>query len=162
MRSVKVDMSNFQLDSRSLPGEYEGVGVTRQELLYMSTDANIVRNVSIFYSNKNECLELRRVEVGGYTEDEVPEMLDTIIEDGRAVSNWMVWDATSKPVATRAGKVERRTEPYTSAEFKRLVTKQSVALVWCKRGAFRAPVLKVGDVRTTAEKKAKTSTRIGK
>jgi hypothetical protein len=111
---------------------------------------NTPRFVSAFVSHRLNAVELRRVESGGYVGDEVAELVTELVASKEAISHWAVWDAT--PTAPK----ERRTKPYSAAEFKKLVSGQDVALVWCKRGTFRAPVVKVGAVN---ERKAATGTR---
>lgn len=116
------------------------------------------RFVSAFVSKKSQAIELRRVESGGYAADETVELVTVMVDAKRPVSNWAVWDATEN--APKA----RRTEPYTAAEFKRLISGEEAAIVWCKRGKFRAPVLKIGSISTQSatERQPRQSTRIGK
>jgi hypothetical protein len=123
----------------------------------MSTENNTPRFVSAFVSNKSKAIEIRRVESGGYDETEVVDLVTVIVESKKPVSQWAVWDATD------GAPVKRRDKPYTPQEFKALMSGEDVALVWCKRGNFRAPVLKVGAVnQSTSERTPRQSTRIGK
>ena len=116
----------------------------------------IERNVSAFVSNKDNSVVLRRVDNGGYTSDEVTDLVVAIVGSKAPVSQWTVWDARTDAPKTR------RAKPYSAAEFKALVSGQDVALVWCKRGTFRAPVIKIGAIDTRPERTKNAPTRIGK
>jgi hypothetical protein len=119
------------------------------------------RFVSAFVSKKSGAIELRRVESGGYAADESGELATVMAEAKKPVSNWAIWDATD------AAPKERREVPYSANEFRKLlnsVEPEEVAIVWCKRGKFRAPVLKIGSIKSMAagERQPRQSTRIGK
>ena len=119
-----------------------------------------IRYCAAFMGNKSQAVELRKVESGGYAEgddDDASELIADIIKSGEPVSQWAVWDNRAKAPAKRQDK------PYTAAEFKALFRGEEFALVWCKRGQFRAPVLKVGqlDKRVATGKRA-APVRIGR
>jgi hypothetical protein len=114
------------------------------------TTENSTRYASAFVSNKTGAIELRSVTNGGYCPDETVELVTELANSKLPISNWAVWDATE------GAPKERRMKPYSNAEFRKLISEQDVALVWCKRGTFRAPVIKVGAVN---ERKGATGTR---
>lgn len=119
------------------------------------------RYCGIFLGNKSKALELRKVETGGYAEGndgDASDMAKAMLDSGEAVSQWAVWDNREK--APKA----RQASPYTAAEFKTLLRGEEFALVWCKRGQFRAPVLKIGRIneRTSTAGKRAAPTRFGK
>jgi hypothetical protein len=120
-----------------------------------------IRYCAAFIGNKSKAVELRKVESGGYAEDnedDAAALVEDILKSGEPVSQWAVWD--NRVNAPKA----RQAVPYTGAEFKALF-KGGVefALVWCKRGQFRAPVIKIGqlNVRPAAGKRA-APVRIGR
>lgn len=119
------------------------------------------RHCGIFMGNKSQALELRKVESGGYMEgdeDDAGELAAAMLESKQPVSQWAIWDnRTNAPKARQAA-------PYSAAEFKALIRGEDFALVWCKRGQFRAPVLKIGQLDTKAASKGKRAApmRFGK
>lgn len=119
------------------------------------------RYCGIFMGNKSQALELRKVESGGYmegNEDDATELAEALCLAKEPVSQWAVWDNRTNAPKTRQAK------PYTSVEFKALLKGSDLALVWCKRGQFRAPVLKIGQIDTKANNAGKRAApvRFGK
>ena len=120
------------------------------------------RRCGIFMGNKSNALELRKVETGGYLEgdsEDAVELAEAMLEARQPVSQWAIWDNRRSAPKTRQGK------PYTADEFKSLLKGgDDVALVWCKRGQFRAPVLKIGRIneRTSTAGKRAAPQRFGK
>ena len=110
------------------------------------------RQCAIFMGNKSQSIELRAVQSDGYfegSEEDAGQLVMDICEAKEPVSQWAVWD-------NREG-ATKRDKPYSAAEFRALVKGQDSALVWCKRGTFRAPVLKIGRIdakASTAGKRA--------
>lgn len=119
------------------------------------------RHCGIFLGNKSGALELRKVESGGYMEgndDDAAELLKDMLEAKQPVSQWAIWDNRSDGPTTRQNK------PYTAKDFATLTRGEDFALVWCKRGQFRAPVLKIGVIDAKANNTGKRAapTRFGK
>ena len=119
------------------------------------------RRCGIFMGSKSQALELRKVESEGYEEgdeSDAVEMAGVMVKSGEPVSQWAIWDNRTDAPAKRQDK------PYSAREFAALVKGEDVALVWCKRGQFRAPVLKVGqlDAKATAKGKRAAPQRFGK
>ena len=119
------------------------------------------RFVSAFVSRKLNAIELRRVESGGYdcsNPAELSELIAAIVAAKQAVSHWSMWDDTD------GAPTEKRTTPYSAADFRKLLSGEDVALIWARRGGFRAPVLKIGNIdrKKPAAGKRPVSKRIGK
>jgi len=103
------------------------------------------RQCAILLGKKSEALELRPVQSEGYFEgsdEDAVALVKDLLAAKQPVSQWAIWD--NRVDAPKA----RQDKPYTAAQFKTLISGAGVefALVWCKRGAFRAPVLKVGVI----------------
>ena len=97
-------------------------------------------------------MKLTTVSGEGYEENsetDSAELAMDMVKAKQPVSQWAVWDnRTNAPD-------KRREKPYTAAEFKALVHDEGLALIWVKRGAFRAPVLKVGVLDSKASNTGK-------
>ncbi len=102
--------------------------------------------------SKSAALELRKVESNGYlegSEDDAAELVTDLLAAGEPVSQWAVWDNRESAPGKRQDK------PYSAAQFKAMLKGEDFALVWCKRGQFRAPVLKIGQIDTKANNTGK-------
>jgi hypothetical protein len=112
------------------------------------------RQCAIILGNKSQALELRPVQSDGYLEgddDSAVELVEDLLKAKLPVSQWAIWDNRTDAPAKRQDK------PYSAVQFKAIVANQEFALVWCKRGAFRAPVLKVGVIDSKANNTGKRS-----
>jgi len=123
-----------------------GMPTTAMELNVMATEY-APRLCAIFMGNKSQAIELRKVESNGYLEgdeEDARQLVQDICEAKEQVSQWAVWD--NREGAPK----DKRQKPYSAAEFRAMVKGEDSALVWCKRGQFRAPVLKIGIVDSKA------------
>jgi hypothetical protein len=110
------------------------------------------RHCGIFMGNKSQALELRVVTGEGYeenNEDDALQLAADLAEAGEQVSQWAIWDNRKNAPEKRQDK------PYPASTFKAMLKGQELALVWCKRGAFRAPVLKIGEINSKASNTGK-------
>jgi len=98
------------------------------------------RHCAIVWSPKENAIKLTTVTGEGYaefSETDSGELAMDMVKAKQQVSQWAIWD-------NRVKAPPRREKPYSASEFATLVKDEALALIWVKRGSFRAPVLKVG------------------
>ena len=97
-------------------------------------------------------MKLTTVSGEGYEENselDSAELAMDMVKAKQPVSQWAIWDNREN------APTKRRDKPYSAAEFASLVKETGLALIWVKRGAFRAPVLKVGVLDSKANNTGK-------
>lgn len=111
--------------------------------------------VSLF--ERNGAIEIRRVSSGGYTADEVNDLVTDLLELKKPVSKWSLWID---------GIDHKQTDTYSSAVMSKLIKGNQVELIAAKRngpkGRFMAPVLKITAPGAAKAKAARNETRLGR
>lgn len=92
--------------------------------------------VSLF--ERNGAVEIRRVSSGGYTADEVTDLVTDLLELKKPISRWALWID---------GIDHKQTETYSPTVMSKLIKGNQVELIAVRRrgprGTFMAPVLKI-------------------
>ena len=111
--------------------------------------------VSLF--ERNGAIEIRRVSSGGYTADEVSDLITDLLELKKPVSKWSLWID---------GIDHKQTDTYSNAVISKLVKGNQVELIAVRRrgprGTFMAPVLKITAAGAIKAKAAPNKSRLGR
>ena len=110
--------------------------------------------VSLF--ERNGAVEIRRVSSGGYTADEVSDLVADLLELKKPVSRWSLWID---------GIDHKQSETYSPTVMSKLIKGNQVELIAVRRkgrnGGFMAPVLKI-TAPNARPKAAPNKARLGR